>query len=119
MIIELIKYNNVKRIIISAVIICSLICCICNPLTSHAAIKHPYWIKVNMKTHVCLAYQKINGKWEPIRAMYCSGGISRIKNDTTPLGTFRIKHKSKWKPCMATNMDVMPWSFTATFYSIQ
>ena len=29
--------------------------------------------------------------------MYCSGGISRIKNDTTPLGTFRIKHKSKWE----------------------
>jgi len=73
------------------------ICAVSGTSSAQAAAKHSYWIKVNRKAHVCLAYKKVNGSWKPIRAMYCSGGISHIKNDTTPLGTFKIKRKSKWE----------------------
>lgn len=55
-----------------------------------------YWLKVNTKANVVTVYEKINGKWTPIRAMLCSVGLGTSSDNSTPQGTFYTKGKWQW-----------------------
>ncbi|MEA4923148.1 MAG: L,D-transpeptidase [Eubacteriaceae bacterium] len=58
--------------------------------------KTKYLIQVNRKANVVTAYQKINGKYKPIRTMLVSCGRKGVYS-TTPKGTFSVKKKWKWE----------------------
>ena len=51
-----------------------------------------WWLKVNTQCNVVTAYKRVDGEWEPVRAMICSTGL----NDTTPQGGFFLKGRWNW-----------------------
>lgn len=54
--------------------------------------KGTWWLKVNTQCNVVTAYKRVDGEWEPVRAMLCSTGL----NDTTPQGGFFLKGRWNW-----------------------
>ena len=61
--------------------------------TSAHAASPTYKIKVNTKKCVTTVYQKVDGKWKPIRCMYCAPGKP---STPTPLGTYTLKGRWPW-----------------------
>lgn len=55
-----------------------------------------YWLKINEQQNVVTAYEKVDGKWKPIRAMLCSTGLG----GTTPKGTFYTQGRWNWGELM-------------------
>lgn len=58
--------------------------------------KGNWWLKVNTQCNVVTAYKRVDGEWEPVRAMICSTGL----NDTTPQGGFFLKGRWNWGPLL-------------------
>lgn len=55
-----------------------------------------YWLKINRQRGVVTAYKLKGKKWVPVRAMLTSVG----KGYLTPLGTFHLQEKYRWKLLM-------------------
>ena len=53
-----------------------------------------YKIVVNKSTNCVTVYKKVNGNYEPFKAMLCSVGA----NNATPSGSFKTSDKYRWHP---------------------
>lgn len=64
---------------------------------SFAAASPKYWLKVNAQANVVTVYKKVNGEWEPFRAMLCSTGTGKKGSENaTPTGTFYVTKRWDW-----------------------
>lgn len=55
-----------------------------------------YKIRVNKQMNTVTVYQMKDGNYEPYKAFVCSAG------ERTPLGTFRIPGRHRWRPLVAS-----------------
>ena len=75
-----------------------LLVCIGTPVTTEAASKLPYYIKINRQQNCVTVYAlDFNGNYtKPVKAFACSVGV----NNATPKGTFAIPAKYRWHALM-------------------
>lgn len=69
-----------------------------NPVSVDAAIRHPYYIKINRQQNCVTVYGlDKNGEYKrPVKAFACSVGL----NNATPLGTYYTPAKYRWHTLM-------------------
>lgn len=75
-----------------------LLVSIATPVTTQAAAKLPYYIKINRQQNCVTVYAlDSNGQYtKPVKAFACSVGV----NNATPKGTFAIPAKYRWHALM-------------------
>ncbi|MFC2662828.1 MAG: L,D-transpeptidase family protein [Eubacterium sp.] len=88
------SYNRTITLVLALAMIITLFAAYLEPAS--AASSGKYWLKVNQKRNVITAYEKIGGKWKPVRAMLCSTGVNRTPETTTYNGTWRTSSKKRW-----------------------
>ena len=90
--------RKLKRVICGLMAVLMLLGCVGVPVSTSAATKYQYYIKINRKQN-CVTIYKQDDKGEytvPVKAMACSTGV----NNATPLGKFPLGTKYRWHALM-------------------
>lgn len=82
------------KMALTAVLVCLVFGLSVLPARADAA--GTYKIRVNKQQNTVTVYQLKKGKYEPYKAFVCSTG------ENTPLGTFRIPARYRWRPLVAS-----------------